>query len=38
MAIVDIRDLSILEGNSSSRYAEFTLYLEEVATAPVTVA
>ncbi|MGR3638122.1 Calx-beta domain-containing protein [Alterinioella nitratireducens] len=37
MSVVDVRDLTILEGDSSSKKAVFTLFLDEVATAPVTV-
>jgi len=37
MAIVDLRDVSVLEGNSSSTSLTFTLFLDQIATAPVTV-
>ena len=37
MSIVDVRDLTILEADGSSKKATFTLFLDQVATAPVTV-
>ena len=37
MAIVDVRDVSVLEVNSFSTNATFTLFLDQIATAPVTV-
>ena len=37
MSVVDVRDLTIIEGDRSSKQAVFTLFLDETATAPVTV-
>ncbi|MEL6914371.1 MAG: Calx-beta domain-containing protein [Pseudomonadota bacterium] len=37
MAIVDVRDITVLEPDFSSRSAVFTLFIDEPATAPITV-
>lgn len=38
MAVVDVRNIRVIEGNSGSSRAEFTLFLDAPATAPVEVA
>ena len=37
MAIVDVRDMSVLESDSFSTTVTFTLFLDQIATAPVTL-
>jgi hypothetical protein len=36
MPIIDLRDLRIIEENSSFKYADFTVFMDEPAGAPVT--